>query len=107
MTSNSIVYRMAFSNTIGSVHQVATSVKPPMPVVVQANTQPPRMYSAILMPYITCMISGVPKPFSAMWRTIGITRSARGFLLHSAMSSMTGRLGWMNPIAAPSTRLVD
>ena len=31
------------------------------------------------MPYITCMISGVPKPFSAMWRTIGTTRSARGF----------------------------
>src|ERR1700761_91139 len=56
------------------------------------------------MPYITCMINGVPKPFSAMWRTIGITRSARGFLLHSAMST-TGRFGWMNPIAAPSTRL--
>ena len=56
------------------------------------------------MPYITCMISGVPKPFSAMWRTIGTTRSARGFLLHSAMST-TGRLGWTNPIAAPSAQL--
>ena len=39
-----------------------------------------------------------------MWRTIGTTRSARGFLLHSAMST-TGRLGWKNPIAAPLAQL--
>ena len=62
------------------------------------------MYSAIFTPYITCMISGVPKPFSAMWRAIGTIRSARELALHSA--STTGRLGWMNPIAAPSTQRV-
>ena len=35
------------------------------------------MYSAIFTPYITCMISGVPNPFAAMWRAIGTIRSAR------------------------------
>ena len=73
-------------------------------VVDHANSQPPRMYSAILTPYITGMISGVPNPFSAIWRVIGTIRSARVRLVHSAMST-TGRLGWMNPIAAPSTNL--
>ena len=48
------------------------------------------------MPYITCMISGVPKPFSAMWRTIGTTRSARGLLLHSAIVD-DGQVGLDEP----------
>src|SRR5690349_14491791 len=76
-----------------------------MPEVDHAKSQPRRMYSAIFTPYITCITSGVPKPCSAMWRAIGTIRSARERVLHSAMST-TGRLGRMNPIAAPSTQLV-
>lgn len=74
-----------------------------MPRVDHANSQPPRMYSAIFTPYITCITSGVPNPCWAMWRAIGTMRSARGRALQSATST-TGRLGRMNPIAAPSTR---
>src|SRR5947209_10714576 len=80
-------------------------VRCPCPVVDTVNAQLPSTYSAILTPYIRCMISGVPKPFSAMWRAIGTIRSARVPLGHST-GSTTGRLGWMNPIAAPSTQLV-
>ena len=43
MTSNSIVYSTTFSNTIGSDHHDAMLVKPSMPLVVRANSQPKRM----------------------------------------------------------------
>ena len=42
-TSNSMVYSTTFSNTIGSAHQSPTLVKPSMPLVANANSQPPRM----------------------------------------------------------------
>ncbi len=47
-TSNSMVYSTTFWKTIGSVHHCPTSVKPSMPLVASANSQPPRMYSKIL-----------------------------------------------------------
>src|ERR1700757_1761616 len=43
ITSNSIVYSTTFSNTIGSDHHDATLVNPPIPLVADANSHPPRM----------------------------------------------------------------